>query len=439
MAIVETVVAGAAKSIGIGSIIGSIRDSIKDIIKQAEQSWNNAFLESMLQLDIQAGNLAIKYQGMLDATLDELDDQERRIINDLVTLVDKIGDQMDNAFANANALIEETRNSVHAIISNNPGFIDIRPAVLIEGAREAVFELRGANMDRIKFVDLRFDGKTSEPNVVHRDHDSLKFSFPLNARDIAQRLADETDGILEIPLSFSLEEEKWLGLFSVPKGRPYACHAYVYRKNIGKVTAFFVGEVKGRETKTFSDSVTHPRVRSSTTGSSRSADYRHNIRPDSGWQFDYNRARFDLATPGGCSNRRCYARFSNLSASGITLDVHAATDRRIRVTCHATSTIKVPMYKPTTILTEYPSEQESLNIGDSVELPLPAAANADNIDGVRLSHVEIESELFENGKLILTPTSRDEVEGSPKDKWGSFELEYNLATQRAFVHSTAFA
>lgn len=423
-------IAKTGGSLLVGRVLDDAEDAVRDILDHAFDRLDSSLLKAAEQLVWMLGETRRELEGLTDSTLDELDDQQRRVVTDLKSLAERVEKGVSGQVKELDELVTKTLSVVNGLVSDNPGFMNLTPAIAKTGDETATFKIQGVSLDNVEFAEMRLNGEEVTPEITHRDDDEITFRLPLNTAMLQHMQAEDSDGLLHLPLAFALYEKRFFGLIRRKTGRPYRTVLYVFPEIIGEVVAVFAGDVEQRETKMKTFTFKHPRAKSSWRGKRGHNPSYHSCAPDTGWLFDFNAARFKLSMSNRCSGRRSSARWTTKNAGKLDLHVTPVTESRPSVTCHITSIINVPQYKVREVHQYFETGPTPLRFGEDLAVTLPEAAMS--ADGVRLSHIEIRSPLLEGEGLILSPNGG---EGEAGPEWGGFSLSYSEATQTAIIRA----
>lgn len=411
--------ASMAGSATVGSVIGQVQDALTDVINLAFDRFDRSMLIAAERMQVLVDTLAKDLEGLMDATINELDEERRKMVDDLATLARQADDLAEGRLDQMEDITTAMISTIQELLTDAPGYLDIYPAVATHGDSVARFEIHGVNVNRLDLDDMRLGGLTVKPSIEHQDGDDMAFTVPLAGLNLPA--PDETDDVISLALTFSVADDSWWP-WSKKKGRPFTAALHIYPKVAATVTAVWSGEVTERETKTLSRSQSYPRLKSRSLGGRRKATRNHEERPPEGWLFDFNNAQLQVQSSDGCNNRASKGVWRVRQSKIVSADVYQVTESGPSIGCYVSSTITVPMYKTTDVDRSFTSEPAPIAIGQKIALSPPDAAKG--AKDLKLSHVEISSPVFATTDTTLV---------LPGEAFGGMKLEVDQSSNTAFV------
>lgn len=415
------IISSIGKSLTVGSIIGNVKEAIRETINLAFDRLDRTMLLAAERLEGLTDALARDLEGLMDSTVDELDEERRKAMNEVAALARQLDEMAEDRLEQVDGITNALASTLQELLTDVPGYLNILPAVAIEGDSTAEFRIEGVNVNRLELNELRLSGSPVKPRITSRDGDSLIFEVDIPDLTQSQQQDDDPGDVDKLLLSFSVAEDGFWP-WSKKKGRPFATTLYIYPKVVGTVTAIWTGEVSERETEMLDRTQTYLRLKSGTFGGRKQATHDHTERAPEGWRFDFNRAELNVWSSGGCNNRASGGVWRTRQPTIVAADIHQVTQSGPSIGCYVKSTIRVPMYKDTPSDRSFASESSPIGIGQRIALQIPeSAAGAKDL---QLSHVEIASHVFgtTETRLLL-----------PGERVGGMKLEVDHASNTAFV------
>ena len=405
----------------VGQVISAVQDAVEELITEALDRFDATLLRAAMEARVTVNQVTIRFDDVLEHTVDELDDQQRRIISDLYSLADRITQASDSTIDN---IMTPIRQDLRLLLSRDPGYIRLIPGYAVESDDYIEFALEGTALSQARMADFRIGTTQTEPPIETMDDSRIVVRIPLNDRPVADMLAavSSDDFPLELPISFALEECSWFGWFC-REGRRFRLVGYVLPENVGTVRAVFVGDI----TTTLREKVTRgpfvsARVKASWLGKSGRRDDVWAARPDDGWKIDVESARLNVRLVfGGCSGRRCSTSWIQQDEQMLRVRTRTETDRSPTVTCKTETTITFNQWRSATEQQTYQTKAVDMQLGTTMALPLESESALAN---ARLAHLVVESDLVRGGTKILRVGQ----------SVGGLRADYDPATQIAYLN-----
>lgn len=404
-------------SLTVGSILGQVQDGIEEVIDLAFDRLDRSLLVAAERLQGLITTLTADLHGLMDATIDELDEEKRKLLDDLQGFARVLNLSAEDRLAQIDQMSTAVASTVQELLTDTPGFLDLFPAIAIAGDDTAEFRIRGINVNRIEMTDARLAGQPVTPEILEKDGDGMRFQIAIPDQ-LRQASGDD---VRSVKLSFSIREDGFWP-WSHKLGRPFATTLHIFPEVVGEVTAVWSGKITTRETRMLTRTQKYSRLKSGWAGGSKRRVHNHEERPDDGWVFDFNKAKLEFWSSGGCSNRRSTAKWRVRQPKLVAADVFQITESGPSIGCYVRSTISVPMYREPKVDKSFATLAAPISMGQRIALTPPE--DATNATDLQLSHVEIRSGVFGTSDTTLI---------LPGETIGGLMLEVDHSSNTAFV------
>lgn len=407
-----------------GIIIGQAKEAVDDLIQSAFDRFDLTALKTAMEVRALIEEAEFSLKDVISHTVDELDGQQKRTINDLQNFERLVSQDIEKALVE----IREEKNSaisdLRLLLSSKPGAIRIIPSYALSQDQHIDFEIIGTALSQAIFENTKFNARSKRFSIKNQTDTKMTISVPLNQALVKELLRRSGGKPAEATISFDIIERSWFDLFETDR-RHFTATGYILPKIIGSARAVFSGDLVTKEAKKIRENdfkVVTKAAKWTWKGRERSKkEDGITFNPDKGWAIDTRTAKLVFKKSGGCSNAQSYATFSAKRSNGLFVKVVAVTDLGKGSVC-----------KTSTIVT-YTQRRENIEKNKILNTSLKQIfTNSDitfnlppnlTFKRARLLHLKITSPLFGNGDKILSPNSR----------LGILKLDYHSTTQTGIL------
>ena len=275
----------APQSILVSAVVGEAVSAVEELTETAFDRLDASMSLAASQARAVVSHAAAELAHVASHTLDELDDQERRLVSDLQRLTREIEATMGRV---AEGVLEPVRQDVFLLLSGDAGYLSASGGQARRGAEELSFELKGTALSRAELLDYQVSSESATPQIRKRDDTRIALTVSLVEGVGADLIArSDPEAILQIPVTFKLEECSWFGLVCRPT-RAFVLAGAVLPEELGVARALFSGDmlIEGRKSRTV-DHFPRVEVKSGMFGGSETKTETFNIHPTrTPWKID---------------------------------------------------------------------------------------------------------------------------------------------------------
>ena len=409
----------------VATVIDAVNESVNRIVEVAFDRLDLTLLKAAMEARATINAARMQFGDATTASINELDDQQRRLISDLQTLNDAINENLTKVVQEFNAGTNQALTDVRLLLSDNPGavYVSAKPAVVGDGFVD--IEISGTALSNAQLRDLRVSAIALTPQIMHAD--DRRIEYRVNLDDLVEGGAFDPDvkEPVALPVTFSLVEESWFPWFSSMRG-PFFVAAVILPKRLGEVRAVFATNVQSQERRQQQRGpFVSERVKTKLVLSWKKVGVKIGERwdtwmasPSEGWRIDIATAKFDFQLLfDNCWSRRSEASWTEQTEQILRVRAHTMAERLLGKTCKSSTTISYEEWRPLEVTGESVTDFQPILADQTVILRLP-----ENPTKARLSHVEIRSPLFDDESKIF----------HIKDLPNNFSGRYDQATQTVF-------
>ena len=404
------------------SVIQSAQNAVDQLITNAFDRFDLSVLFAAMEARAVINAIGLQIQDATTTTIDELDGQQRRLVSDLSTLSSSIAREMTQVSRPLNTEVNRALSDIRLLLSDNPGAIHVfaKPAVIGDAHLDIL--LTGTALTNADLHEFRISTIDFDPTVPIVDDRTLVLRVDMHELISEGLVDDKMDEPLKLNVAFSLKDQSFWTIFS-PDTRPLATEAIILPASLGRVRAVFSAITEQEERRAqlrgpFDSARVKTRFKFFDWLIGRRSDV-WVATPSHGWRIDLSTAKFDFKELfGACSSRRSYGSWLEQSEHILRVKAHTVAERAIGKTCKTRTTIHFEEWLPTRTIGRVITDFVKLPARETVMLRLP-----DIHSGARLSHIEIQSPMFQDE----TKTFR--LHQLPA--W--FSADYDLAGQTVFL------
>jgi hypothetical protein len=414
--------ASVVSKITVGSLISETKDAVEELINTAFDRLDLSVLSGAMEMRATVNQASIIFNDSLDKSVEEFDGQQQRVIVDLQNLQTMIDKDINGVINNIKNGSLDILSEIRVLISNNPGSLIITSKPAVEGDTELFFTISGTAISKADLENFQVFSEKIQPRIIKRDDRVMEFAISIPENDAA----DFTQGALEVPISFLIDDTPWWKFWSSEK-REFVASGIVLPKIIGEVSAIFTGQINAIEKKSRKLSFTSEKVQSKLRWRGIRKGKRKDVwfaRARNGWRIDTSTAKLKVKLNNdSCSGSRSKGSIIELDETIIRAKVTTSSDRKAGATCTTTSSISFTEWKPTKNPFSARHNDEIIHANKTVALALSNIEDIIKPALVRLSHIEIRSLFFSNEVKIIRVG----------DNSNGVNISYDAATQTAFV------
>ena len=409
----------------VGGVISSVEDAVNDLIEEAFSRLDRSVLLAAQEARATLNGAAVLLVDVERTLISDLDDQQRRIVEDLLTLERAIDESLGRRTEEIDRIVRGVLSDINLVLSNNPGFIRIIPSFALHNDEVLDVAIRGTALSNMEFQDFHVNDVPYDPEFVQQDDLEVSLRIPLNTGPARDLLEESQGRLAELPIDFSVEQCKWWGL--VCSTRRFSQVAQILPNNIGTVRAVWSGEVLSEERREknvgpYNSSRVKSRVRlwKGVVLGRRSDIW--TARPDEGWVIDLDSVSVDFRLlRSGCSGRRAGWSWEELDAQILRVRARTISERKFHSTCITRTTIKFTQLRPTEIPMQLYSKDLSIQANQRTVISLVDEGR--RLRNARLGHVEIASNLHPDRTIIVRP----------QETRSGFSVSYASGSQTAYL------
>lgn len=405
-------------------IIGEAKEAVDDLIQSAFDRFDLTALKTAMEIRGLIEEAEFSLKDVINHTIDELDGQQKRTINDLQNFKRLVSQDIEKALIE----IREEKNSaisdLRLLLSNKPGAIRIIPNYALSQDKYIDFQVIGTALSKAIFENTKFNGASKRFDIKNQSDTKMTIRVPINNTLVTELIRRNGGKPAEAKISFDIIERSWFDLFETDRRR-FTATGYILPKILGSARAVFSGDLVTKESKPITEQPFKVVTKAAEwTWKGRKRGKKEDaiaFSPDNGWTIDTRTAKLEFKKSKGCSNAQSYATFSAKRSNGLSVKVVAISDLGKGSVCK-TSTIvrytqrrnKVEKNKKFNTTTKQIFTNSDITFNLPPNLPL---------NKVRLLHLNISSPLFGNGSKILQPNSQ----------LGILKLDYQPTTQTGIL------
>lgn len=413
----------------VGDILDEFSGAAQDVINAGFDRLDRSMVGAGNEFASAASALRETYAESLTKTVNELDGQQKRAINDLQTVIASIENAENAQLERVIQLQSRTMNKIYNLISSKALVLGISQNNAQEGDRNISITAKGVAFSQDKIKQIKFAGKSLGPNAISAiQNNRVTFTLPL-----AGHLTNQfkVRGTWKIPFVFTIKKCKLIGLIGC-KEKFYKHSVIVFPKQIATLQATFTGQVNVPNRKRIQRGpFISARVKSRLkwNGSIKAGervDMWH-AKPDTGWVIDVPTSKYAFQKMmGSCSGSRAFAAWSRRDNKLLTVRATTGSDRKAGATCRTRTTITFDQVKTTTANSSQNVGGKNVRLALDGQTPLQLPNNS-KLLRPRLAHVTVTSPLFrasQQHKLIITPSNPD---------FGAIRTKYQPANNTVYV------
>ncbi len=408
-----------------GAIINEAKEAVDDIVQSAFDRVDLTVLKTAMEIRGLIEEAEFSLKDVINHTVDELDGQQKRTINDLQNFERLVSRDIERALLE----IREEKNSaisdLRLLLSNNPGAIRIIPSYALSQDQYITFEIIGTALSNARFENTKFNGTSKYFDIINQGDTKKTIKVSINNALVSELIRKNGGKPAEAKISFDIIERSWGDLF-VTGRRHFTATGYILPKTIGSARAVFSGDLIKKETKHVTENAFLVKTNAArwTWGSGRVRGRKEDgivFNPDRGWAIDTRTAKLAFKKSKGCSNAQSYATFSAKRSNGLSIKVVAVSDLSKGSVCKTSTIVRYTQRRDKVEKGKkiYTGIQQ-IHTNSDITFSLPANLA---LKRTRLLRLEISSPLFGNGSKVLYPN----------DRLGILKLDYQPTTQTGIL------
>ena len=407
--------------LSVGFILDAVTDGINEIVNLAFDRLDLILLTAAMETRATINAARLQYTDVLTTSIDEVDGQQRRIVSDLKRLSDDVDADLSGVSEEVRSGTNQVLTDIRLLLSNNPGaaFVSVAPTVADQEYLHVT--VHGTALSTTKIDEFRISTVPITPEIAHMDDQRIEFRVNMDDLFASHLLQKDMTEPVEVPIAFSFIDESWWPFVS-PDRRPFVATAWVLPIYLGRVRAVFATNSLEEERRPqtrgpFVSERVKARLKWNGLKYGRRADDWF-ASPSEGWRIDLATARYHFTRlQPGCHSGRSRASWILQTEQVLRVRARTATDRKLDATCSTETSIFFDEWRGRRVQRESISAFVEIAPGNTVVLKL-----AGSPDGARLSHLEIESTLFSDGRKVYRIGQLPEA----------FLAEYDEATQTVY-------
>lgn len=408
-----------------GIIIGEAIEAVDDLVQGAFDRLDLTALKTAMEIRALIEEVEFSTKDVVSHSVDELDGQQKRMINDLQNLVRLVSKDIERALLE----IREEKNSaisdLRLLLSNKPGAIRIIPGYAMSQDQYIDFDIIGTALSKATFENTRFNTASIYFDIKNQTDTKMTIRVPLNKALVTELLKRSNGKPAEAIISFDIIERSWFDLFETDRRR-FNATGYILPKILGTARAVFSCDLETKESKNVTESPFHVVTKEAilTWFSGRKRGVKEDgitFNPDRGWKIDTRTAKLKFKKSEGCSNKQSYATFSAKRSNGLTLKVKAVSDLGKGSVCKTSTILSYTQRRNKEEKNRIiKTDVKKIYTNSDITFNLPTKKVVKRFG---LLHIEISSPFFGNGTKILYPNSR----------LGILKLDYQPTTQTGIL------
>lgn len=386
-----------------GEVINTVEEAVDDLVEKAFQRLDRSILLAAHEARATINSTRVQLGGAQRTLVRDLDEQQRRIVADLLHLETVIEQDLNNATSVISENVGEVLTNVNLLLSADPGFIRVIPGFAILGDQFIELRIEGHALSVAKLQEFHVNNAQIEPTIVTQDDSHILLRIPLNDKPILQFLETADAAVIELRFRFSVEKCTFFRLFC-GSGRSFSQTGMILPKSIGTVHAVWTGEIQDTErVERVWPPFTSSKVQTTKLGTDPGErDDTVTVQPDEGWTIDVDSIEVEFEKlHSGCSSTRSEWTWGALSSSLIRVNAHTESERRFGATCRTRTTIRFTQTRPIFPLRSVTTRSVDIRAGERIVLRLADIEN--ELESARLSHLQIDTSLQPNRKIIVRP------------------------------------
>ena len=415
---------GLESTMAVGSVINQTKDAVEEVIDLAFDRLDMTLLAAAMEARATINSASLQFQDALTTSVDELDTQQRRILEDLNTLNSAAEESLESVAEEFRSGTNQALSDIRLLLSDNVGavYVSARPALLNADFFEIVVE--GTALSNAAMSDFRVATISVEPVIVSQDDGRIIYRVPTSALSELAEYDIDSDVPVELQVAFSfVEAGRWF--WSSDDIRPFTTTAIFLPEEIGSVRAVFSVTTSGTERRPQTRGpFTSNRVQSRVKWDGIEAGHRRDIwlaSPSEGWRIDLSTAEFRFEhVNSSCSNSRATAAWTEQTEQILRVTAATSSDRGAGATCRTRTTILFDEWRDTDVEGNFVTDEVTITASDTARVAL---ANDPNVRRARLSHIELSSPMFGEGTRIFR------IDDLPD----GINADYDAAAQAVFV------
>ena len=160
---------GLESTMAVGSVINQTKDAIEEVIDLAFDRLDMTLLAAAMEARATINSASLQFQDALTTSVDELDTQQRRILEDLNRLNSAAEESLESVAEEFRAGTNQALSDIRLLLSDNVGavYVSARPALLNSDFFEILVE--GTALSNAAMSDFRVATISVEPVIVSQD------------------------------------------------------------------------------------------------------------------------------------------------------------------------------------------------------------------------------------------------------------------------------
>lgn len=415
---------GLEAAMAAGSVINQTKEAIEEVVDLAFDRLDMTLLAAAMEARATVNSASLQFQDALTTSIDEVDSQQRRILEDLNTLNVAAEESLETLAEELKSGTNQALSDIRLLLSDNVGavYVSARPTLLNADFFEIVVE--GTALSNAEMDDFRVATIPVEPMVTSQDDGVIIYRVPMAVLSELPEFNIESNVPVELQVAFSfVEAGRWF--WSSDNVRPFTTTAIFLPEEIGSVRAVFSVTTSEMERRRQTRGpFTSNRVQSRVKWDGIEAGHRRDIwlaSPSEGWRIDLSTAEFRFEhVNDSCSNSRATAAWTEKTEQILRVTATTSSDRRAGATCRTKTTISFDEWRSTDVEGDFVTDEVNITASDTARVAL---VNDANVRRARLSHIEVSSPMFGEGTRIFR------IDNLPD----GISADYDAAAQAVFV------
>ena len=392
--------------LAVGSVIQSSMDAIDRVIALALDRLDMTLLSAAMEARAILNASSLQFADAATTSVDELDDQQRRLLSDMQALVKAITSDIHKVAAELLMGQNRALTDIRLIVSDNPGTIYVIAKPALRSDDHIDIRVSGTALSSATLGEMRVLTRAVVPQTVHAD--DRKIVYRVSMQDIVDLpvFSDDQSDVIELPIAFSYVEESWWPWAS-DDSRPFSTTALILPKLLGQVKAVFSTSTLGKERRTqVRGPFVSPRVKTRLkwTGIKvGSVDKTWHASPSDGWKIDIDTADYEYVLLfDQCWGRRSQSSWIEKTEHLLRVWTRTMAEDVPGKTCKSKTTIYFDEWRPDRVDQQTTTDVSPIGEGETVVLKLTGEHTR-----ARFSHIEVTSPMFGEKSKILRSSNQD--------------------------------
>lgn len=398
----------------VGYVFDSLTKGVDRVIQRAFDRLDMTLLNAAMKARAIINAAKTQFDDSLVKSIDQLDGQQRRLIENLKTLNTALHANISDVSKEFREGINHAMTNVRLLVSKNPGAIYVAAKPVIHGDDFFDIEIKGTALSKAQLNKFSVSDSPVKPERVHADDRQIVYRVKMDqVKQLDVLKHDVIDKPVELPVTLSFLEKSWFPswlsrIFGSSQSRgPFSTTALILPKTLGEIRAVFSaskqGIVRRRQTRGPFHSARvkttikkHKYLPIPKISRGRRTDI-WSATPSDGWKIDPETAEFDFRLLfSSCWSRESTATWIEQTEHILKVRVYISAENLPGKTCKATTNISFEEWRELQVEKEIETSFTSLPAGDTVVLKLPPG----NYKKARLAHIQIRSPLFRKKNQI---------------------------------------